>query len=128
MVLYEMLAGRNPFECETFSDSLAALIHVEPRPLENVPEEMHRIIRKALRKDAAERYQSIKDFALDLKDLRLQIEHNSAENKLANFSGSRSFGKINTDENKTLIHQTSPTESATGEHKNEWLKTQVNTA
>jgi serine/threonine protein kinase len=127
VVLYEMLAGKNPFDCETFSDSLAALIHVEPQSLENVPEEMHRIIRKALRKNAAERYQSIKDFALDLKDLRLQIEHNSAENKTVNYSGIRSFGKIETDENKTLIHQTSPTKSATGEQKNRWSKTQVNT-
>jgi serine/threonine protein kinase len=72
VVLYEMLTGTNPFEGETFSDSLAALIHVEPQPLENVPEEMQRIIRKALRKNAAERYQSIKDFALDLKDLRIK--------------------------------------------------------
>ena len=127
VVLYEMLTGRNPFECETFSDSLAALIHVEPQPLENVPEEMQRIVRKALRKNATERYQSIKDFALDLKDLRLQIEHISAENKTVNFSGSRTLGKVNTDENKTLIHQTSPTESVTGEQKNEWSKTQVNT-
>ena len=83
VVLYEMLCGKNPFEGETISDSLAALIHVEPPPLEDIPEELHRIIRKALRKNALERYQSIKDFALDLKDLRLQIERNSDENRIS---------------------------------------------
>lgn len=33
-----------------------------------------RVIRKALKKNASERYQNIKDFALALKDLRLQME------------------------------------------------------
>src|SRR5688572_28027895 len=72
VVLYEMLTGKNPFEGETISDSLAALIHIEPAAVEDVPEELSRILRKALRKNAAERYQSIKDFALDLKDLRTE--------------------------------------------------------
>jgi len=127
VVFYEMLCGKNPFEGETVSDSLAALIHVEPPPLTNVPEELHRIVRKALRKNASERYQSIKDFALDLKDLRLQIERNSDENKILNVSKTKSYDYFPTSENKTLIHQTFSAGRETTEQKKDWAKTGVNT-
>ena len=63
VVLYEMLTGKNPFEGETISDSLAALIHVDVPPIEDAPEELNWVLRKALRKKVAERYQSIKDFS-----------------------------------------------------------------
>jgi len=126
VVLYEMLTGKNPFEGETVSDSLAALIHVEPEPLENVPEELHWIIRKALKKNAAERYQNIKDFALDLKELRLRIERNSDENKFVNFTKTTSFGKLDTSENKTLIHKTLSAENSTGAQKRLY-QTRINT-
>lgn len=128
VVLYEMLTGKNPFEGETVSDSLAALIHIEPQPLEDVPESLHWIIRKALKKNASERYQNIKDFALDLKDLRLTVERNSDEHKFANYTKSTNLANINTSENKTLIHQTfSSAENTTDQQKN-WVKTRVNTA
>ncbi|MFN2392693.1 MAG: protein kinase, partial [Pyrinomonadaceae bacterium] len=127
VVLYEMLCGKNPFEGETISDSLAALIHIEPPPLTDVPEELYRIIRKSLRKNASERYQNIKDFALDLKDLRLQIERNSAENQTLNFNKTTSFDKNLTSENKTLIHQTFSAKNDTDGQEKGWVKTQVNT-
>ncbi len=81
VVLYEMLTGKNPFEGETVSDSLAAVIYLEPEPLEDIPAELQRIINKALQKNAAERYQNIKDFALDLKNLRLQLNFDSLDTK-----------------------------------------------
>ena len=127
VVLYEMLTGKNPFEGETISDSLAALIHIEPEPLEDAPEELHWIIRKALKKNAAERYQNIKDFALDLKDLRLQIERNSDENKILNFNKTTNLERQDTSENKTLIHHTLSAENITDEQKKGWSNTQINT-
>jgi len=106
VVLYETLTGKNPFEGETVSDSLAAVIHLEPAPLEDVPEELQRITRKALKKKSSERYQSIKDLALDLKDLRAEVEHHSGENRLNQFSKTVTIKKIDTDETQTLLHQT----------------------
>jgi eukaryotic-like serine/threonine-protein kinase len=106
VVLYETLTGKNPFEGETVSDSLAAVIHVEPAPPEDVPEELQRIVRKALKKKSGERYQSIKDFALDLRDLRAEFEHDSGENRLSQFSKTISVKKHDTDETQTLLHQT----------------------
>ncbi len=106
VVLYETLTGSNPFEGETVSDSLAAVIHIEPAPLEDVPEELQRIVRKALKKKSGERYQSIKDFALDLKDLRTEAEHHSGENRLNRLSPTVGIKKHDTEKTETLLHQT----------------------
>ncbi len=115
VVLYETLTGKNPFEGETVSDSLAAVIHVEPAPLEDVPEELQRIVRKALKKKSAERYQSIKDLALDLKDLRLEAEHQSGENRLHQYSKTVTIPRHDTDKTQTLLHQTISADHSTRE-------------
>jgi serine/threonine-protein kinase len=74
VVLYEMIAGRTPFAAETASDVLACILWKEPPSLllyrEDVPQELERIVEKALTKDMEERYQTVKDLGLDLKRLR----------------------------------------------------------
>ena len=78
VVLYEMVAGRLPFAGETASDCVAAILKTEPpvltRHAPDVPAELERIVAKALRKDAEERYQSSKELALDLKSLKQRLE------------------------------------------------------
>ncbi|MDQ3748347.1 MAG: serine/threonine-protein kinase, partial [Acidobacteriota bacterium] len=75
VVIYEMLAGRTPFAGETTNDSIAAILAREPAPLdENTPKELQRIIRKSLQKKTDERYQTIKDFLLDVKNLKRELE------------------------------------------------------
>ena len=77
-VIYEMLARRKPFEGETPSDTLAAILKTEPPPLARVttgvPAELVRIVNKSLRKDREERYQVVKDLWLDLKALKQELE------------------------------------------------------
>jgi eukaryotic-like serine/threonine-protein kinase len=77
-VIYEMLARRKPFEGETPSDTLAAILKTEPpslaRVAPGVPPELVRIVNKSLRKDREERYQVVKDLWLDLKALRQELE------------------------------------------------------
>ena len=83
--LFEMITGKPPFEGETTSDTLAALIYQDVPPIHefapHTPAELQRIVRKALRKDKTERYQTAKDLALDLRTLRDDLEHkqNSGE-------------------------------------------------
>jgi serine/threonine protein kinase len=77
-VIYEMLARRKPFEGDTPSDTLAAILKSEPLPLtrvaQGVPSELVRIVNKSLRKDREERYQVVKDLLLDLKALKQELE------------------------------------------------------
>ncbi len=77
-VLYEMVTGRRAFEGATTSDIIAAILQNEPPPIEDsvpsLPAELEHIVRKALSKDQAVRYQSVKDMAPDLKRLKKQLE------------------------------------------------------
>jgi serine/threonine protein kinase len=78
VVLYEMLTGHVPFAGETTSDVIVSVLDREPQPLsEYLPEtpvELQRIIRKTLRKDREERYQSVKDMLVDLRELKQELE------------------------------------------------------
>jgi TolB-like protein/Tfp pilus assembly protein PilF len=77
VVIYEMIAGRVPFSGESSTDVLAAILDREPAPLArfapDAPAELQRIVNKTLRKKADERYQTMKDLLLDLKELRDEL-------------------------------------------------------
>jgi eukaryotic-like serine/threonine-protein kinase len=78
VILYELVAGRPPFEGLSTSDVVASILRTEPVPLHrfsaNVPNELQRIVRKALQKNPDERYHLAKEMALDLKNLRRDLE------------------------------------------------------
>ena len=74
VVLYEMLARKVPFTGETVNHTIVSILEKEPVPLENVPAELQRIIRKALTKDVEMRYQSARDLLIDLKNLRRDLD------------------------------------------------------
>jgi serine/threonine protein kinase/Tfp pilus assembly protein PilF len=79
VVIYEMVAGRLPFEGTHPSEIVAAILSErEPQPLarysKEAPAEIERIVSKALRKDRDERYQTVKDMLLDLKSLKQGLE------------------------------------------------------
>ncbi|HXG92117.1 MAG TPA: protein kinase [Blastocatellia bacterium] len=74
VVLYEMLAGRVPFEGPTSTETIEKIIH-EPTPRLNrlnysAPLELERIMRKCLEKEADRRYQSARELLIDLKNLK----------------------------------------------------------
>ncbi len=81
IVLYELIAGRAPFNGRTAPDVMSEILNNEPLPLENfiasTPAELQRIITKTLRKDREERYQSIRDLSVDLRALKRDLENNS---------------------------------------------------
>ncbi len=78
VVMYEMIAGRTPFEGETATDVIVAITQKEAPPLArfapSVPAELEWIVTKALRKDKDERYQTIKEFLTDLRRLKQRLE------------------------------------------------------
>jgi len=78
VVLYEMIAGRRPFEGATAGEVMAAILDREPPPLaqyaRETPEALEWTLTKALAKEREERYQTVKDLALDLKSLERRLE------------------------------------------------------
>ena len=82
VVLYEMASGRAPFTGETPTDVVVAIVERDQPPIsqhvEGAPPELERIVKKALRKDRNERYQIVKEVAIDLRSLRRELEVNSA--------------------------------------------------
>jgi Tol biopolymer transport system component/serine/threonine protein kinase len=112
VMLYEMLAGRQPFEGETASDVMSLILQKEPLPLVHawpeVPAELERIVRKALHKDKEERYQTVKDLQIDLKNLRKELELSAEiERSVAPVSGRPSSSGQST---AAIAHSTSSAE------------------
>jgi eukaryotic-like serine/threonine-protein kinase len=78
VVLYEMVAGRRPFEGPTTTDVIANILHKEPPALtllcNDADTRLDEIVTKALTKDKEERYQSAKDLFIDLKRLKQHLD------------------------------------------------------
>jgi eukaryotic-like serine/threonine-protein kinase len=71
VLIYEMIAGRRPFEGATRAEIIRSLIEREPPPLdEDVPAALRDIVGRALRKDRDERYQSVYKLLADLRQLK----------------------------------------------------------
>ncbi|HSE31047.1 MAG TPA: protein kinase [Pyrinomonadaceae bacterium] len=83
VLIYEMVAGKPPFAGANAIETMGSILNKESVPLSRlrpeVPQELERIINKALRKDREERYQTAKDLLIDLKDVRQDLEF---QNKL----------------------------------------------
>jgi serine/threonine protein kinase len=97
--LYEMLTGRVPFGGDTPSDVIVSVLDREPAPLseyahEYVPDELQRIVRKSLRKDKEERYQTIRDMLVDLRALKQDLEFEAKLER--NSGGARISGEVRT--------------------------------
>ena len=68
IVLYELLAGRRPFEAGNDLGILKAIAHATPEPLpDTVPESLRLAVDKALEKDPADRYQTMQELVVDLR-------------------------------------------------------------
>jgi tetratricopeptide (TPR) repeat protein len=79
VVLYELLTGRLPFESEHEAGIVYAIVNEEPQPVarynSQVPEDLERIVYKALAKNRDERYQHVDDLLADLRRVRKDIEY-----------------------------------------------------
>ena len=79
VVLYELVAGRRPFTGATDLELLQTVIHGAPEPLgEHIPIALRMAVDKALEKDPAERYQTMRDLVVDLRRVARQSETVSA--------------------------------------------------
>ena len=76
-ILYETATGRRPFEGDSAIDTLHKIIYSTAAPITDfnpsLPADLQRILRRCLAKEPEKRYQTIRDVANDLEDLRQEI-------------------------------------------------------
>ena len=82
IVIFEMVAGRVPFRGATGNHTIVEILEKEAPPLSQwakqpVPDELERIVRKAISKERGERYQTASDLLIDLRNLRKRLEFES---------------------------------------------------
>ena len=82
IVLHEMLAGQSPFKGKTIIETASAILY-QPTPrlpalgpdvVAEASQDIQRIVDKCLAKDAADRYQGMKDVVVDLRAARRRLE------------------------------------------------------
>jgi eukaryotic-like serine/threonine-protein kinase len=90
IALYEMVAGRSPFEGKTSADVMVSILDRHPKPLaryvHNAPAELERIIFKALVKNREGRYQLTETMLIDLKRLQRRMLLDAAQGQTAELS------------------------------------------
>ncbi|HEX6718772.1 MAG TPA: protein kinase, partial [Pyrinomonadaceae bacterium] len=90
-VLYEMISGRQPFSGPTAIDVMSGILNIEPESLlQHLPEgprNLERVVLRALRKDREQRYQTVKDLLIDLKDLKREVDTQSHRSSSSRTSG-----------------------------------------
>ena len=80
VVLYELLANRQPFRGDTDFELLQAIVVGTLEPLdETIPRSLREIVEKSLEKDVAKRYQSMRDVIADLKRVHAREPRRASE-------------------------------------------------
>ncbi len=81
-VLYEATTRRRPFQAESSIETLHKILNEKPTPVEELnskaPAELRRLIRRCLAKSPEQRLQSMKDLALELREIVDEYESLSA--------------------------------------------------
>jgi eukaryotic-like serine/threonine-protein kinase len=120
VVMYEMAAGRMPFEGETSTDVIVAITQKEPPTIArfnpDVPDELDWIIMKALRKARDERYQTIKELITDLRRLKQKLEFEMELERSASPDSLTRSGITPVLSAKTISEKVTPTIAKSGSH------------
>jgi len=82
-LVYEMATGQHAFRRDTMADTLAAVLHDEPKPISTInpriPTVLTWIVEQCLSKDAAERYGATEDLARELRRVRERLRETLGE-------------------------------------------------
>jgi eukaryotic-like serine/threonine-protein kinase len=76
IVLTEMVTGNNPFQRDTPAATIFAILNEAPQPMDTdtIPLDLLRIIYRSLSKEPATRYQSCREMAADLREVRDRLD------------------------------------------------------
>jgi serine/threonine protein kinase len=89
VILYEMLAGYKPFQGDSVITITYNIVHTEPPSPPNIPAPLEWVIRKALRKNPAERFNSALEMKQALENALAQL---NAPPVIATPMGPSSYG------------------------------------
>jgi eukaryotic-like serine/threonine-protein kinase len=95
VVLYQLLAGRLPFQATNNFSLIYQIANVEPQPPSSyrpqIPAALDAIVKRAMAKDLAQRYQTWEDFSLDLAEV---FRNESLGGKTQKFADSDKFESL----------------------------------
>jgi len=90
-ILYEATTGRRPFAAESSVETMHRILNDKPPPVEELnpkaPAELRRLIRRCLAKNPEQRLQSMKDLALELREIVEEFDTLSASTGSGTHSG-----------------------------------------
>ncbi len=105
-IVFEAATRQKAFEGKDPIDSLHKIVHTSPQRMADinpsVPDELQRIVRRCLAKEADKRYQSIKDVSIELDELRQELEEQEA---LDNSTQSERVGELSPHTSKIVSTQ-----------------------
>jgi serine/threonine-protein kinase len=89
VIMYHMLAGQHPFTRTPLQSLLTQIVVEPPPPIERqgIPEGLHAIVLKALSKNPADRFASMREMGIELERLSTRIFSGSDWDEQANIVG-----------------------------------------
>jgi eukaryotic-like serine/threonine-protein kinase len=115
-ILYEAATEQLAFRGESSIDTLHKIIYEEPPALSAVnplaPSELDRIVRRCLAKDPEERFQSIKDVAIELRSVRREMEDQPGQAELPSRALSEAAQPVNRETVTETTRTTATSKSA----------------
>ena len=102
VVMYELLTGQHPFDACTFAGLAQRILNEVPEPVERLrpdtPENLIKILERALAKDKSRRYQTALELAADLSQAFIELAHPldsiTIENRVDLLKQTRFFGEF----------------------------------
>jgi len=86
VTFYEMLSGHRPFESDYEQALVYSILNEDPKPIRelrgDVPEALEKICRRAMAREAGERYQAAAELIADLESVRTGTELSARTRKL----------------------------------------------
>lgn len=114
-LLFEAITRQRAFAGKDHIETLNKIIREPAPPLtafSTVPADLQRIVRRCLAKDPDERYQNIKDVAIELKEVRRELQETPAEATVSPVSSASRNAQTMWDSETTRVQTLPP---ATGE-------------
>ncbi len=100
-ILFEAVTGQKPFAGKDTLDSLHNIVHAPTPQIKDfnagAPDGLQKIVRRCLAKDPEERYHSIKDVAIELKELRRELANSAVPETTVSHARAETTGQQRSD-------------------------------